>query len=112
MHNLTSPRPDTDETIESMIVARGLTAARVTPSDIDRTIIRADYHVFPGTSVTVCCLTLRNGFSVIGESACASHSNLDAEIGRRVAHENAKQKIWSLEGYLLKQQLFEENFRG
>jgi hypothetical protein len=107
MNNITSPRPDTDETIEAEIVRKGKTAARVTPDQIEAAIVAAQYHVFQGSQLTVCCLTLRNGFTVVGESACASPANFDADIGARVARENAKQKIWALEGYLLKQKLYE-----
>ena len=93
--------------IEQAIVERGLTAPRLTPEMIDAVIGAEDYHVFPGTMLTVCCLVLKNGFSVTGESACASPENFDAEIGRRIARENARNKIWALEGYLLRQRLFE-----
>ena len=106
MHNTTSPRPDTDETIESLLVVRGLTAARITPVDIENTIKDTRYSYFDKT-LTICILTLRNGYVVTGESACASEANFDADIGRRIARENAKQKIWALEGYLLKQRLHE-----
>lgn len=92
--------------IEQEIVAKGLTAPRITPDRIEAVIAAEDYAWFPGTTVTVCCLTLRNGFNVIGESACASPENFDKEIGRKIARENAKQKIWALEGYLLKQNLY------
>jgi hypothetical protein len=53
----------------------------------------------------VCCLTLKNGFTVTGESACASPENFDAELGRKIAFKNAREKIWQLEGYLLKEKL-------
>lgn len=105
MHNIISPRPENDETHEQEIVRKGLTAPRLTPTLIEMTIADEAYHVFRGTQLTVCCLTLRNGFTVVGESACASPENFDAELGRRIARENAKQKIWSLEGYLLKERL-------
>ena len=108
MHNITSPRPDTDETIEQTLLSRGLTAPRITPSGIDATVKAEDYYVFPGTQLTVCCLTLLNGTNVTGESACVSPANFDAEVGRRIARENAKQKIWALEGYLLKESLFRD----
>jgi len=52
-------------------------------------------------------LTLQNGFTVVGESACASPENFNAELGRKIARENARNKIWMLEGYLLKQRLHE-----
>jgi hypothetical protein len=57
--------------------------------------------------LTFCVLVLKNGFTVTGESACASPENFDAGIGRRVARAHAKQKIWVLVGYLLKQRLHE-----
>lgn len=93
--------------IEAEIIAKGKTAPRLTPSDIDAAIIGEDYHVFPGTTLTVCCLHLRNGFTATGESAAASPENFDREIGRKIARENARAKIWPLEGYLLRQRLHE-----
>ena len=91
--------------IEKEIQAKGLNAPRLTPVLIDAAIVGEDYHVFPGTMLTVCCLTLRNGFTVTGESACASPENFNAEIGQKIARGNARDKIWALEGYLLKEKL-------
>lgn len=91
--------------IEKEIQAKGLNAPRLTPQMIDATIISEQYHVFPGTTMTVCALTLRNGFIVIGESAAASPENFDAEIGRKIARENARNRIWALEGYQLRSKL-------
>lgn len=76
---------------------------------IDKTIIAEDYHIFEGSQLTVCCLTLKNGFTVTGESACVSPENFDAEIGRKISRSEARDKIWALEGYLLKQKLFENS---
>jgi hypothetical protein len=56
-------------------------------------------------TLTICILVLENGFIVTGESACASPENFDAEIGQKIARENARNKIWMLEGYLLKEKL-------
>lgn len=95
----------TEQAIENEINEKGLNAPRITPDHIDATIADEDYHVFEKTCLTVCCLTLQNGFTVTGESACASPENFDAEIGRKIARENARNKIWALEGYLLKQKL-------
>lgn len=92
---------------EQMIQDKGLNAPRLTPTLIDDTIIAEDYYVFPGTTTTICRLTLVNGYSTIGESAAVSLANFDEEIGRKVARDNARDKIWQLEGYLLKQKLFE-----
>jgi hypothetical protein len=92
--------------IERRIQELKLTAPRLTPDDIDKVIVGEDYHVFEGTTTTVCCLKLRNGFTVVGESAAASPENFNEEIGRTIARRNARDKIWSLEGYLLRAKLF------
>jgi hypothetical protein len=94
-----------EQDIENEIQEKGLTAPRLTPSLIDMIIVDEDYHVFGKTCLTVCCLTLKNGFTVTGESACASPENFNAEIGQKIARENAREKIWVLEGYLLKDKL-------
>ena len=116
------PSPDTsDAGIERLIQTKGKTAARVTPQDIERAITSEHYftagqaveqqtapHEQIPTSLyllTFCVLTLRNGFTVTGESACASPENFDAQIGRAIARENAVQKIWPLLGYELKTNL-------
>jgi len=93
--------------IENEIQSKGLNAPRLTPDDINAVIVSEQYHVFSGTTLTVCCLTLRNGFNVTGESAAASPENFDEYIGRKIAFTNAREKIWALEGYLLKQKLSE-----
>jgi len=115
-----------DQQIEQEILAKGLTAPRVTPQRIEEVI--ASIHYFtaeqgarasvdsgvidaedsaPLSLLTFCILVLKNGFTVTGESACASPENFDAEIGRKIARENAVNKVWMLEGYLLKQELHE-----
>lgn len=115
--------------IEAEIVAKGLTAPRVTPADIEANIeswwyfTAADgvqgaaaagvlYSEQPpvGASstlrlLTFCVLVLRNGFTVTGESACASPENFDAEVGRKIARANAVNKIWPLMGYELRSKL-------
>lgn len=91
--------------IEKEIQDKGLNAPRLTPTHIDAQIVGESYHVFPGTTLTVCALTLRNGFHVVGESAAASPSNFDADLGRKIARDNARNKIWALEGYLLRSKL-------
>ena len=55
--------------------------------------------------LTFCVLVLKNGFTVTGESACASPENFDAEIGRKIARANAINKVWPLMGYALKERL-------
>lgn len=122
----------TDQAIEQEIQGKGLTAPRVTPADIEANI--ASEHFFTaldgrngainsGTYVgretpaegdadlaqlallTFCVLKLRNGFTVTGESACASPENFDAGLGRKIARQNAVAKIWPLMGYALRDKL-------
>lgn len=95
----------TEQIIEQEIQDKGLVAPRLTPEMIDAAIVEEAYYVFPNTTVTICCLTLRNGFNVTGESACASPSNFDETIGRKLARQQAREKIWMLEGYVLKDRL-------
>jgi hypothetical protein len=115
-----------DKEIEQEIQAKGKTAPRVTPKDLQANIVSAYYFtakdgvqanpadnqsaVLCGVErelslLTFCVLVLRNGFTVTGESACASPENFDADIGRKIARQNAEQKIWPLMGYELKQRL-------
>lgn len=94
--------------IEKEIQDKNLNAPRLTPDLIDSKIKSVSFHVFGETCLTVCCMTLQNGFTVTGESACASPENFNAEIGEKIAREQARNKIWILEGYLLKQDLFQQ----
>ncbi|MFP3746991.1 Gp49 family protein [Achromobacter sp. SIMBA_011] len=117
MHNIASPRTD-DVSFEQQIQSKGKTAPRVTPADIEANIAAelcftvgnaADALGVPTSDstrlLTICVLTLRNGFTVSGESACASPENFDTEIGRNIARQNAVQKIWPLMGYALRTEL-------
>ncbi len=117
---------------EAAIQAAGKTAPRVTPADVDAAIsaefyftadegalgayrthndvyqcVRHDDNVaqIPLSLLTFCVLVLRNGFTVTGESACASPENFDAEIGRKIAYDNARAKVWPLLGYALRDKL-------
>lgn len=115
MNNITSPATG-DDAIEQEIKSKGLTAPRVTPDDIEKNI--AGEHYFTAAEgagagpehialslLTFCVLILKNGFTVTGESACASPENFDAEIGRKIARGNAKEKCWPLMGYALRDRL-------
>lgn len=111
--------------IEQEILDKGLTAPRITMADVEANIA-SEWYINAGDGVkpddfqppvpanhplrllTFCVLVLKNGFTVTGESACASPENFDAEVGQKIARRNAVDKIWPLMGYELKTRLYEE----
>ena len=98
----------TEDEIEQQIRDKGLTAPRLTPEHISGMCMNDQYYRFPNTNTTVCCITLFNGFTVTGESSCVSDENFDEDVGKNIAFENARDKIWLLEGYLLNYNLRKE----
>jgi hypothetical protein len=112
---------DTCESVEAAILRKNLNAARVKPADIEANIIAevyqnglqgvADVASLPkavATSLgllTICIIVTRNGFVEIGTSAYASPENFDKALGQRIARDNAKNKLWPLMGYALREQL-------
>ena len=100
-----------DQQLEYEIQNKGLLAPRIKPADVDSQIMDIRYHRVEGTTTTLCSLILINGFVVNGESACASLENFDAELGRKIAFENARDKIWSLLGYHLREKLYQESLK-
>lgn len=85
---------------------------KVTPESIEAVIAGEYYTRVPGTTLTICVLTLENGFHVIGDSACVDPDNFDVELGQRYAREKAVEKIWELEGYRLCQRQYEQRIKG
>jgi hypothetical protein len=98
-----------EKEIEQEIQDRGLNAPRLRPEDIDRVILAHSYTILPGGRTMICELTLANGFTVRGESSVVSAENFDEEIGKRISWANAREKIWQLEAYLLKQRLHDKH---
>ena len=96
----------TDKQIEEEIQSKNLNAPRVTPEIIESKIKKCEFHKLTEV-LTVCVLTLENGFIVTGESSCASPENYNKELVEKISRMNAVGKIWMLESYLLKQKLFE-----
>lgn len=94
--------------VDTALANKEWAGKRVTPEQLEEEIIDEAYYVFPGSTVTVCLLFLRNGFTVTGESACAVPSNFDEEIGKGLARANAKQKLWSLLAFRLRDKITQE----
>lgn len=90
---------------ETAAVVESKTAPRVTEASLQALI--ADTEFFRVRHLTICVLTLTNGFFVVGESAPASVENYDQTVGERFAYENAFRKLWPLEGYRLRARLAE-----
>ena len=91
--------------VGSMATATG---NRVTVESINEKIKGITTYPLVGTTITIAVITMENGFTVTGESACADPENFDAEVGKENAVNNAYDKIWALEGYLLKERLFRD----
>ena len=108
--------------IEAEIVSKGKVAPRLTPEHINSMIVsecsgRASVlfsnvpHHPALECLTIGVVVLKNGFTLVGTSACASPENFDAEIGHKIAIQNAREQIWQLEGYLLRSKLHEETVK-
>ncbi|RYF52228.1 MAG: hypothetical protein EOO38_00835 [Cytophagaceae bacterium] len=97
---------DHDVLIEKLCQQR-CGAPRLTAREIASQIVDCTYTTLPSQKAMVCELTLRNGFTVRGDSACVSKENFDQTIGEKVAYKKAFDKIWELEGYLLQDRLHE-----
>ena len=92
--------------IETVAITDVQTEKRLTPSHIDAAIVKEAFHVFPDSTVTVCMLTLRNGAKVLGHNyGSIDPSQQDWAVGRREARVMAVEKVWELEGYVLRQKL-------
>ena len=77
------------------------TIQRLTEDNLKEQIIDVQYQRF-GETCTVCALILKNGFVLIGKSACILPEMYDEEIGKQIAYEDAFKQMWQLEGYHVK----------
>ena len=94
--------------VEAEIQAKGLNAPHLTPEDICESIKSIEYWVVPNTTTTVCAMIFQNNYVITGTSAAASMDNFDQEVGRNIAYENARQRIWPLLGYVLNQKFYKQ----
>lgn len=99
----------TNEDLEILIKSKQLNAPRVTLQRVYEVITKEDYVMMPSGKTMICELTLTNGYTVRGEASVVSKENFDEEIGRRLSKQDAVDKIWQLEGYLLQQIQYQKN---
>ncbi len=96
--------------------AANATAPRVSLQSM-KDKIKAEYHFTADKAVegcpvvdelkllSVCLLVMQNGFTLIGKSAPASAENFNAELGKKLAYEDAIRQLWPHEGYALREKL-------
>lgn len=88
-----------DDELNQKLAERAATS--VTKEYMESRIAKTEFHVIQNSTVTICSITLDNGYSVRGESACVNPDNFNKEIGERIAHDNAFKNLWPLFGFLL-----------
>lgn len=80
---------------------------RITVADMQAKVKASTYTRLPDSTTTVCQITLENGYTLIGTSACVDSANFNQALGEKYAYEKAFNQLWDLEGYLLKQRRYE-----
>jgi hypothetical protein len=100
----------TNEQRDSLLESRP--ERTVTKEQIESRIKSAEYSIHAGSTLTICVLTLENGFTVVGKSACAHAGNFNKELGEKIAYDDAFKQIWALEGYLLREALYLEALKA
>lgn len=94
---------------DEMASAVAKTDNRVSLASIEAKIDSVVYHNPPhDLTLTLCFITMKNGFSVIGKTKPADVANFDADLGKKFAYENAIRELWPLEGYLMCEKLTKE----
>ena len=83
----------------------------VTNQSIDMRIDTVTYHRLPGTTTTICAIKMVNGFTVLGQSACVNPADFNRELGESLAHDDAREKLWPLEGYLAAERRYQESIK-
>ena len=81
-------------------------APSISDAHVENSIKSETYLRIEGTNVTICCITMRNGFTVVGQSHCVSADNFDRRVGNDIARRDATAQIWGFLGYVLKDRLY------
>lgn len=87
--------------------ANASTPNRVTLDSMLSKVEHVEYwHPSHTPHLTICILTMHNGFVVVGTSAPADAANYDENLGQKFAHEDCIRQLWRFEGYLLRESMY------
>ena len=100
--NIAGTNMNDEQEIEAKLQANNLNAPRLSPADIDAVIAGRTFTILPSGRTTICELTLKNGFTLRGESSVVFIENFNREIGEELAYKDARRKVWQLEAYRLR----------
>jgi hypothetical protein len=82
------------------------TRNRVTLESMIAKIVDEEYiHPESIPHMTICVITVENGYALVGKSAPADHANFDEALGHKFAKEDALRQMWGLEAYLLRERM-------
>lgn len=76
----------------------------ITETDVEAAIEKEEYGTL-GVKTTFCLITLKNGFELVGTSACVDPNNYDIEVGKPYARKKAVEYIWTHLASILQQEL-------
>lgn len=82
------------------------TRTKVNLTDMLAKVEKTTYHYMDDGVTTFCCLHIKNGYKVWGMSACVDPSKYNKALGEQLSYSEAVDKLWPLEGYLLKEELY------
>jgi len=95
------------------VLLRESTGERVTKEYIERRIADTLFTTLvEGSTVTICQITIDNGFTVRGETDCVDPTNYNEDLGKHYAYKNAFEKLWELFGFLLAEKMYREKLTG
>jgi len=80
---------------------------RLTYPYLETLVIFEDYHHFPETGTTTCCIKVMNGFAITESASCGSANRFDFDIGKEKSRRKAMKRLMDYEQYLLKNRLYE-----
>lgn len=86
--------------------------SKVTAEALSRRIVSTEYYQWPGKTLTLALITLDNGFTLLGQSACVDPANFDENLGKKYAQQDAFNQLWKLEGYLLAERRWKSDERN